>query len=69
LLTIKEVAQTLHVSRSLVYLLVQRGEIATVRLGNALCVHPDDLEGYIYKKRLDYGKNAQEFLKRWQARS
>ena len=64
LLTINEVAQILHVSRSLVYLLVQRGEIATVRLGNALRVHPEDLEAYVYEKRLDYSINVQEFLKR-----
>ncbi len=64
LLTPTEVAHILHISRSLVYLLIRRGEIVTLSLGHAVRVRPDDLEAYVYENRLDYGKSVQEFLKR-----
>lgn len=59
LLTTTEAAQILHISRSLVYLLIQRGDIIAVKLGNAIRIHPDDLEIFIYERRRDYGMNFQ----------
>jgi excisionase family DNA binding protein len=49
LLTAKEVARFLKVSRSKAYLLMQQGEIPVVRLGRSVRVRPMDLEEYITK--------------------
>ena len=47
LLISEEVAEILHVSRSFAYLLMKRGDIPTVHVGNAVRVRPEDLERYI----------------------
>jgi excisionase family DNA binding protein len=47
LLTGDEVARILNVSRAFAYQLLQRGEIATVRLGRAVRVRPEDLQRFI----------------------
>ena len=47
LLKSDEVAKTLHVSRSFAYLLMKRGDLPIVRVGNAVRVRPEDLERYI----------------------
>ena len=47
LLTGIEVAQILNVSRSFAYLLMERGEIPTVKIGRLVRVRPIDLESYI----------------------
>jgi excisionase family DNA binding protein len=47
LLKADEVAQILGVSRSYAFLLMRRGDIATVRIGRSVRVRPQDLEGYI----------------------
>ncbi len=44
-----EVANLLGVSKSFVYLLMQSGEIPTVRLRHAVRVRPKDLADYIEK--------------------
>ncbi len=44
-----EVASLLGVSKSFVYLLMQSGEIPTVRLRHAVRVRPKDLAEYIEK--------------------
>ena len=44
-----EVAGLLGVSKSFVYLLMQSGEIPTVRLRHAVRVRPKDLADYIEK--------------------
>ena len=44
-----EVASLLGVSKSFVYLLMQSGEIPTVRLRHAVRVRPKDLADYIEK--------------------
>lgn len=45
----EEVAELLNISRSFVYLLMQTGQIPTVRLGQSCRVRPKDLEEYIKK--------------------
>jgi len=47
LLRASEVADRLGISLTFSYLLMQRGEIPTVRLGRAVRVRPSDLEQYI----------------------
>lgn len=47
LLTAKEVATHLNVSRSFAYTLIQTGQIPAVRLGRSVRVRPQDLEAYI----------------------
>jgi excisionase family DNA binding protein len=42
-----DVAKRLNICRSLVYQLMQRGEIPTVRINSAVRVRPGDLEAYI----------------------
>jgi putative molybdopterin biosynthesis protein len=50
LLNIKEVAEILHVSRSLVYSLLKCGDIPTVRIGRMVRVRPEDLERFIHER-------------------
>ena len=47
LLTVPEIAVILKISRSMAYLLVQRGELPSVRIGHSVRVQPDDLQRYI----------------------
>lgn len=47
LLKSEEVAEILHISRSMAYLLMKRGDIPTVRIGTAVRVRPEDLDQYI----------------------
>jgi excisionase family DNA binding protein len=49
LLKAKEVAETLQVSRSQVYKMMQLGEIPTVRVGTAVRIRPSDLDEFIKK--------------------
>jgi excisionase family DNA binding protein len=51
LLTVGEVAQILHFSRSYIYWLMRRGELKSLRFGTSARIHPDDLETYIRKYR------------------
>ena len=50
LLKSEEVARILQVSRSFAYLLMQRGDIPTVRVGKAIRVLPEDLKRYIQER-------------------
>ncbi len=50
LLTIAEVARTLHVSRSLIYWLIGGGELPTVRIGRALRFRSEDVQAYIRRR-------------------
>ena len=52
LLKATEVAERLNISRSLVYQLIQAGEIPTIRIGRAVRVLPEDLEEYINRCRV-----------------
>ena len=51
LLKAKEVADTLQVSRSQVYRMIQLGEIPTVRVGSAVRVQQSDLEVFIKQSK------------------
>jgi excisionase family DNA binding protein len=51
LLKAKEVADILQVSRSMAYRMMQRGEIPTIRVGNAVRVRGSDLEEFIKKSK------------------
>lgn len=50
LLTIPEVAVQLNLGRSLVYLLVMRGEIDSIKVGRARRVPAEALERFIQEK-------------------
>jgi excisionase family DNA binding protein len=47
LLKAKDVAEILQISRAMAYILMQRGEIPTVRIGKARRVRPEDLIKFI----------------------
>ena len=47
LFTGDDVAEILNVSPSTAYRLMRRGEIPTIRMGRAVRVRPEDLEGFI----------------------
>lgn len=47
LLRANEVAKILNVSLALAYRLMQTGDIPCVRIGTAVRVRPEDLNGYI----------------------
>ena len=47
LLSVRQVAELLGVSRASVYKLVERGELAHVRISNAIRVRPVDLERWL----------------------
>ncbi len=46
-LTVREVAEQLSVSPATVYALVERGEIAHVRVSNAIRISPEALAAYL----------------------
>jgi excisionase family DNA binding protein len=53
-MTAAEIAKVLHIATSYAYLLMQRKEIPTVRIGRSIRVRRVDLEKYIndhYQKR------------------
>ena len=50
LLTTPEVARFLHVSRSLIYWLIERGDLPTVHIGHALRFRRGDVQAYICKR-------------------
>jgi excisionase family DNA binding protein len=50
LLKIKDVADMLGVSLSFAYVLTRRGDLPTVRIGNAIRVRVEDLERYVKDK-------------------
>jgi len=57
LLSALDVAAILNVSRSYTYILMQSGDIPTVRLGKACRVRQQDLEDYIEKNIHSREKN------------
>ncbi|MBI3182075.1 MAG: helix-turn-helix domain-containing protein [Myxococcales bacterium] len=51
MLTVRQVAERLGVSTATVYALVERGELAHVRVSNAIRVAPADLAAYLEARR------------------
>jgi excisionase family DNA binding protein len=47
LLKVVQIAETLNVSRTLAYQLIQLGKIRSVRINGAVRVRPEDLEKFI----------------------
>ncbi len=47
LLKSSDIARLLNISKSFAYLLMQSGELPTVKLGKSVRVRPSDLEQYI----------------------
>ncbi len=58
LLNTKEVEEILHVSRTLLYTLLKRGDIPTVRIGRMIRIRRADLERYINERSF---KNHKDF--------
>jgi excisionase family DNA binding protein len=54
LMNAQEVADTLSIAKSTAYLLIQRKEIPSVRVGRAVRVRPEDLEEYIKQNLVGY---------------
>ncbi len=51
LLTIKEVAAILKISKSLAYALVARGALPRYEIGNCIRIHRSDLDAYLQQQR------------------
>jgi excisionase family DNA binding protein len=51
LLSVRQVAARLGVSTRIVYRLAERGELAHLRISNAIRVSPADLEAFLASKR------------------
>jgi excisionase family DNA binding protein len=47
LLTAKDVSESLQISEAKAYMLMQRGKIATVKIGRIVRVRPSDLDSFI----------------------
>ena len=47
LLTPREVAEYLSLGRSTVYLLIQKGDLPSIRIGRSVRVNPLDLKEYV----------------------
>lgn len=50
LLTVREVAHRLYVSRSMIYVLIARGELRAIHVGHALRFEPGEVERYIRER-------------------
>lgn len=50
LLTVQEVASVLHISRSLIYMLVRDGDLVAVRIGRAVRFLPEDVRDYLRRR-------------------
>lgn len=51
LLTVSEAASFLSVSRRQVYLLIERGELPTVRVGTRIRLIPEEMRAYLERDR------------------
>ncbi len=51
LLKAEDVARLLNISKPMAYRLMQRGEIAVIRINTAVRVKPSDLQAYIDRSR------------------
>ena len=59
LLTCKEVAEVLKVSRSRAYRIMGRGDFPVLHIGKLLRVRPEDLKQYIHNKAAQDGTALQ----------
>ena len=50
LLNAQEVAAALNMGLSTVYILVERGELPSIRIGRSVRIRPEDLEKFIESK-------------------
>jgi len=50
LLNAKDIAVALNIGLSTVYLLLERGELPSIRIGRSVRIRPDDLEEFIESK-------------------
>ncbi len=50
LLNAQEVAAALNMGLSTVYMLVERGELPSIRIGRSVRIRPEDLEKFIESK-------------------
>ena len=50
LLNAQEVAAALNMGLSTVYMLVERGELSSIRIGRSVRIRPEDLEKFIESK-------------------
>lgn len=57
---LRQVAAHLGVCRATVYELVENGELAHVRISNAIRVAPADLDAFIASRRWNSGKPAKD---------
>jgi excisionase family DNA binding protein len=55
LLTADEVAERLSIGLSTAYLLLQRGELPSVRIGRSVRVRPEDLGRFVVARREGVG--------------
>jgi excisionase family DNA binding protein len=55
LLTAEEVAEKLSIGLSTAYLLLQRGELPSVRIGRSVRVRPEDLKRFVLARREGLG--------------
>ena len=53
LLTVAEAAERLGMSKSHVYRAVEEGRLTKVKIGNAVRIAVDDLEGYIESRKIE----------------
>jgi excisionase family DNA binding protein len=51
LLKADDIARLLNISKPMAYRLMQRGEIAVIRINTAVRVKPSDLQAYIERSR------------------
>ena len=59
LLKVAEAAAELQIGRTLLYDLINRGEIQVVRLGRAVRIPRDELDKLIERKRVDTSEDSE----------
>jgi excisionase family DNA binding protein len=58
LLRVEEVARMLGLARSTIYLLIERGELPSVRIGRAVRVHSARLESWLDEQSANIGSES-----------
>jgi len=60
MLTVKQVAERLSISRSLAYRMVQSGEIPSYRIGTCRRISEEELMAYLQQTRLEKPKEMRK---------